>query len=310
MTRVITALILIPLVVLALFKAPLWLLALLIALIAFAATAEYLDIVAGHHVVPLRAPVFFLTGLFFLFTIVGSSPSLQAYLSMGGRAPLVGLLFRTVAFLFTFSVMVFLAAALRLQPLSTFLPSAAMSGLALAYISVPLEHLLLIRNAEHNGAMLILYGLLVVWTGDTFALYAGRSFGKRPLAPRISPNKTWEGAIASFVGSVLLGTFLLVKNAAVANFALRIHLLDPGTVFNGTQFMATTPWINALLASASINVAAQLGDLAESAMKRGANLKDSGSLLPGHGGILDRIDALLFAAPVLWYYAAFQFIHY
>ena len=131
--------------------------------------------------------------------------------------------------------------------------------------------------------------LCVVWAGDIAALYVGRAWGKRKLAPTLSPNKTWEGAVGSVAGSLLvtgalfwLATFLAQWNFVKLSFADEV-------------------WWYWLVMAVLVNVAAQVGDLAESALKRSAGVKDSGTLLPGHGGMLDRIDALLLAAPVLWY---------
>ena len=155
------------------------------------------------------------------------------------------------------------------------------------YVAYPLT-LLPLMVARENGPTLLLFLMLVVWTGDIAALYAGRSLGRRKLAPALSPNKTVEGAVASLVGSVLIAAAL----AAVCNAVGR----HGSTVLHISQ-----PLWQTLLLAVLVNLAAQIGDLLESALKRGAGIKDSGSLLPGHGGILDRIDALLVAAPVLWY---------
>src|SRR5258707_13586520 len=118
--------------------------------------------------------------------------------------------------------------------------------------------------------------LVITWLGDTGAFFVGRGLGKAALATHLSPKKTWEGSVASLAGSLLAG-------------------------------LAFTRWLNAppvhLLAMAGVgNVAGQVGDLLESAYKRSAGVKDSGGMLPGHGGILDRIDALILAIPVVWYY--------
>jgi phosphatidate cytidylyltransferase len=122
----------------------------------------------------------------------------------------------------------------------------------------------------------LLFGLMVSWIGDTGAYYIGKNFGRRKLAPLVSPGKTWEGAAASAVTGVVFGVIYL-------------PLAIPGTSV-----------LVAGLAALATNIAGQLGDLAESAIKRGAGVKDSGSLLPGHGGMLDRVDSSLFALPVLY----------
>jgi len=112
----------------------------------------------------------------------------------------------------------------------------------------------------------LMIGLLVSWAGDTAALYVGRAFGRHKLAPRVSPSKTWEGSVGSVAGGVL----------ATAIYA---HYLIP----------TVAPWA-VLAVGAAGNIAGQVGDLCESAFKRGAGVKDSGTTLPGHGGWLDRID--------------------
>lgn len=147
-----------------------------------------------------------------------------------------------------------------------------------------------VRRAPGGAGWIVLL-LVVVWGGDTAAYYAGRAWGRRKLAPRISPKKTWEGTIASAVAAIVIGALFvgLVWNTS----------WDPGGV-------RAPLWIGGLLGLA-INIAAQFGDLAESVIKRGAGVKDSGALLPGHGGMLDRIDALLLAIPVLWYFLRLRF---
>jgi phosphatidate cytidylyltransferase len=123
---------------------------------------------------------------------------------------------------------------------------------------------------------LVLLLVAIIAAGDTAAYYGGRAFGRHPLAPKISPKKTVEGAIAGLMGSMLVGGIA-------------------GVVFLGE------PWLSITLISAATAVFGQLGDLAESAMKRSAGVKDSSSILPGHGGILDRLDSVLFAAPVFYW---------
>jgi phosphatidate cytidylyltransferase len=157
-------------------------------------------------------------------------------------------------------------------------------------------------RAVRNGSLFLLYLMLLVWCGDTAAYYVGRAIGRHKLAPRVSPGKSWEGAAASVVGAVVVGWLLFHFILPIAEALRGIHLLI--TVRTVSSFASWEPnaniaplWLVALFAIA-VNVAAQLGDLVESALKRGAGVKDSGTLLPGHGGVLDRIDALLFALPV------------
>jgi phosphatidate cytidylyltransferase len=206
--------------------------------------------------------------------------------------------------------LILLACAMHIEDLRQALPSAAASYMAVPYIGITLGFLLFARGLIADGAFAVFFLMLVVWTGDVFAYYVGRAIGKNKLAPRISPGKSWEGAGASIIGSMIVGTLLLVYNTPVAQALTNWKLLGHVSALSGiAQPKANAVWM-AVLASASINVAAQIGDLVESMMKRGAGLKDSGALLPGHGGALDRVDALLLASPVLWYYCSFGLIHF
>jgi len=143
-------------------------------------------------------------------------------------------------------------------------------------------------HEQANGPSLVAFLFCVVWAGDITAYYIGRAWGRRKLAPGLSPGKTWEGAFGSVAGSVLAAWALLELAAQLQarDFAILAYTDE------------TWYW---LALAVVVNLAAQVGDLVESALKRSAGVKDSGSLLPGHGGVLDRIDALLVASPVLWY---------
>jgi phosphatidate cytidylyltransferase len=122
----------------------------------------------------------------------------------------------------------------------------------------------------------LLFAFLLCWAGDTAAFYIGKNFGRHKLAPVISPGKTWEGAAASVVGGVIIGT-------------IYAH-----------YFIPTAPLGTVLAIAAVGNIAGQIGDLVESAYKRWGGVKDSGSSLPGHGGWLDRIDSSLLTIPVVY----------
>jgi phosphatidate cytidylyltransferase len=173
------------------------------------------------------------------------------------------------------------------SPVDRILPDAASVYIGIIYVGLSFATLPLLFE-QSNGPSLLLFLFVAVWSGDIAALYIGKAFGKHKLAPQLSPGKTWEGSLASLVASAFLTLFLLW----VASF-LTAHSVDnlsyPGS------------WFRWLVLAVIVNAAGQLGDLVESGLKRAAGIKDSGSLLPGHGGVLDRIDALLLAAPVLWY---------
>jgi phosphatidate cytidylyltransferase len=194
--------------------------------------------------------------------------------------------------------LVFLAFGLVNKSLPVALPGAAMSYMAIPYIAVGLFSTAIPLFQFNYGPLLVFYTLVVVWSGDIFAYYVGKNFGKNKLAPTISPGKTWEGTIASLVGSAAMGSLILGNLPSLFNAFAQLHLVQSASVFGGGPPFRHFPLMTTVLASVVINASAQIGDLVESLIKRGANVKDSGKLLPGHGGVLDRVDALLFAAPV------------
>ena len=171
-------------------------------------------------------------------------------------------------------VLLAMAMALRADPLSDALPRAAAFALGIIYIFGPWRCAILLREIS---PWWLLFALSINWVGDIAAFYVGRKAGRHRLAPRISPAKSWEGAIASVVFSVIF---------AIVYFRYLIPDLAP---IAGAGFAMAG------------NIAGQVGDLAESAIKRGAGVKDSGNLLPGHGGWLDRLDSSLFSMPVIYW---------
>jgi len=164
------------------------------------------------------------------------------------------------------------------RPMYEVLPGMAASAAGLLFVALPFSYLVRIDQIERSGRRLVLFTLFLMWAGDTLAYFAGKALGRVPMAPALSPQKTWEGAFANLTGSLVVG-FIFARWLDLNISAI-------------------------LLIAALTNMAGQLGDLIESAYKRGAAVKDSGSLLPGHGGVLDRIDSLILASPVVW--AAWQ----
>ncbi|HEX6084097.1 MAG TPA: phosphatidate cytidylyltransferase [Thermoanaerobaculia bacterium] len=164
------------------------------------------------------------------------------------------------------------------KPLEDSLPSSAVAVLATTYVGMLTGSLIRLRNDFPEGWKLVFFLLLVVWLGDSGAYYFGKSFGKRKLSPRISPKKTIEGLIGGIVTSIVA--------------AIVIHF----------TFFRNFPLIHAIIAGVLLSFAGVVGDLAESMWKRSADVKDSGTLLPGHGGFLDRFDSILFTAPILYCY--------
>jgi len=291
--RVLTAALLVPIVLVLVLRAPVPVVALAAALVALLAVEELLKLAEAYSIRPFRWPTYLFVGSFFLFLAV--KPAHQ---------PLVAtaIFLYTAGFAAALAPFVFLAVATRRTDLSGGFPAAAVSVLAFAYIALPLGFLVQMRE-QWAGAFLLLYLLSVVWIGDISAYFVGRSLGRHRMSPRISPNKTWEGALASLIASLAVGLLLTNYALPISSALLNAHLMEQR---DGYFALQKPPLVPTLLLSAAINVAAQLGDLVESLIKRGAGVKDSGTILPGHGGMLDRVDALLFAAPVVWYYAAWR----
>jgi len=163
------------------------------------------------------------------------------------------------------------------KPLRDALTNGMVLVLGVLYVGLTLSYLLLIRGLP-DGALLIFFVVLVSWAGDTGAYIVGKSLGRRALAPIISPKKTYEGLAGG------LGLACLMALAARAWFLPGFSVLD------------------CLVLGTLLTTAGLMGDLAESAVKRSAGFKDSGALIPGHGGMLDRLDSLLFTGPAFYYY--------
>jgi len=292
--RILTAVLLIPIVLVLVLWAPVSVLALLAALVALLAIQELLKLAEAYGIRPFHWPTYIFVGLFFLFLAVNpgkDTPLLSTAIFAG-----------SLGFLAALAPFIFLVIGMRRVELRSALPAAMTSAFAFAYVALPLGFLVQIRE-QASGAFLLLYLLVLVWAGDIFAYFVGRSLGRHLMSPRISPRKTWEGTLASLIASLAVGVLLYNYALPINSALLNAHLIEKKDGLFALEKAALWP---TLLLSAAINVAAQLGDLVESLIKRGAGVKDSGALLPGHGGMLDRIDALLFAAPVLWYYAAWR----
>jgi phosphatidate cytidylyltransferase len=292
--RIATAVVLIPIVLALILRAPVPLLAAVAAIVALLAIHEFLKLTQSYGVEPMGWPTYLFTGLFF-FMLAASAGRETPLVSTGKFLVMLGLAAAIAPFLF-------LTRAMRKQDLRAGYPAAAASVFALTYIALPMGMLVQLRQ-QWAGAFLLLYLLLVVWAGDIFAYFVGKAIGRHFMTPRISPKKTWEGAAASLVASLAVGWLLFSHAERISNALLRVGLITRRDGLFGLEQPAMGPVI---LLTIVLNVAAQLGDLVESLIKRGAGVKDSGAILPGHGGMLDRIDALLFAAPVLWFFAAWR----
>jgi len=292
--RVLTAIVLIPLVLLLVLRAPLAVLALVAGAVALLAVREFLALARAYGIQPLDVCTYIFVGLFFLLMAFGP----------GGPRPLLntGVFLYAVGSAAALAPFLFLSLAMRRSDLRGAFPAALASFFAFGYIALPLALLVQLRE-QWAGAILILYLLLSVWAGDILAYFVGKAIGRHLMSPRISPKKTWEGAAGSMLAGLGVGLLLWNYALPLSGLLLNAHLIERR---DGYFALQKPPLWPILLLSAAINLAAQLGDLVESLIKRGANVKDSGAMLPGHGGMLDRIDALLFATPVLWLFAAWR----
>jgi phosphatidate cytidylyltransferase len=249
MKRLLTAAVAIPIVVLITIYSPPWAFAAVIAIVAAAAADEFLSL--GMRKGIGRPQRWFLI-----------LPALVSASFSGGS---------------DWVIKVVIGASLLLMITTVFKPSIerALGEIAiglgsLVYCALTLGVLILMERP----AILLLFA--IIWVGDSAAYYGGRALGRHLLAPRVSPKKTVEGALAGLLGSVIVGVI-------------------------GGKWVLDQEWIRLIVLSALTAVAGQIGDLAESVLKRSAGVKDSSSILPGHGGILDRLDSLFFAAPVFYW---------
>ncbi|MEO7144418.1 MAG: phosphatidate cytidylyltransferase [Bryobacteraceae bacterium] len=248
MKRILTSLVLIPLITWVVLWAPTWIFLAVLAIVALLCFFEYSGIIEGHGI-DRPGPMGYAAGL----VILGAPAGQTAAITLLGLAALT--------------------MALTGREMSRGLARAAALMLGAIYIFGSWRCAGDLRAIDPYW---LCFGLALNWVGDIAAYYVGRSFGRHKLAPRVSPAKTWEGAAASVCAT--LGF------AAVYFPYLLPHV----------------PLVKALPLAAAANIAGQVGDLCESALKRGAGIKDSGTLLPGHGGWLDRVDSSLFAVPVTY----------
>jgi phosphatidate cytidylyltransferase len=249
MTRVLTALLLIPTFCYLVLWAPWWAFLASVAVVALLCYREFIDLAALHEID--KPGVFgYAAGLLILLVPV--------------KDPAFYVLIAILA----------MALGLRSRNLGAALPYSAALVFGIAYVFGSLRCGIDLREISPYW---LFFGLSLNWAGDIAALYVGKLFGKHRLAPRISPAKSWEGSLGSVAASVIYGAIYLPR------------------------LLPTAPLAEGLALAALANIAGQFGDLCESALKRGAGVKDSGTLLPGHGGWLDRLDSSLFALPVVYF---------
>lgn len=281
MKRVLTAAVLIPVVLVLLFLSPRWqwMFSLAVAVVSVLAGWEYMSLTKRCGANPPRVAT--LVALVALFVVNFQWPDL-----IPGLFGILGLGLLVYCTFF--------------KPVEEVIASAAAAIFCLLYTGLALLALPTLR-AQENGPSQLLLLLFAVWAGDTSAYYVGRAWGRHKMAPKLSPGKSWEGAVASVAGSVLVAWALVgLSNLLQAPWNSGVLAWMERACPSAVISYPDDLWYWLLLA-VIINLAGQVGDLAESALKRSAGVKDSGTLLPGHGGVLDRIDALLLAAPVLWY---------
>ncbi|HLJ18187.1 MAG TPA: phosphatidate cytidylyltransferase [Bryobacteraceae bacterium] len=248
MRRILTSLILVPFIVWVVLWSPVWIFLVVLAAVGLLCYFEYSGIVAGHGI-DRPGPMGYGAGLVILAAPNGQTTAIT----------LLG--------------MVALSLMLSARELSRGLPRAAALLLGAIYIFGSWRCAIDLRAISPYW---LCFALALNWVGDVAAYYAGRSLGRHKLASRVSPAKSWEGAIASLCATLLFAAIYFPR------------------------LLPSVPIGEALALAAAGNVAGQIGDLCESALKRGAGLKDSGTLLPGHGGWLDRVDSSLFAVPVVY----------
>jgi phosphatidate cytidylyltransferase len=273
--RILTAVVLIPVVVALVWWGPPALLAALAGIVAILALVEFFALANRVGLVGYQKwTMVCVAGVFYAQYSQGflETRTISEGVSLVRNA--VGGVFSVEAILLVFVFGCVSIGLLTRRPLHEVLPSIAVSAAGLLFIALPFSYLIRLNEIEHTGRQLVLFALCLVWAGDMLAYFVGRGFGRVPMAPALSPKKTWEGALGNILGSLLVTVF----------FARWMHMDE----------------VTLMVIAGLANIAGQMGDLIESAYKRGAAVKDSGGLLPGHGGVLDRIDSLILAAPVVW----------
>jgi phosphatidate cytidylyltransferase len=273
--RLATAAVLIPVVVALVWWAPAIILGGIAAVVAILALVEFLNLGERIGLRGFKLWTYFCTVLIFYaqfslgrietHTLAGGSSMVRD--AAGGTLSLEAAL---LIFLFGSVVL----GLLTKRPLHDVLPAIAIGSAALLFVVLPFSYIVRLDEIEPVGRQLVLFTLVLVWAGDMLAYFVGKSLGRVPMAPALSPQKTWEGAMGNVLASMIVAVLF-------------------------ARWMQTDV-LTLLVIAGVANIAGQAGDLIESAYKRGAAVKDSGGLLPGHGGMLDRIDSLILATPAVW----------
>jgi phosphatidate cytidylyltransferase len=273
--RVLTAAVLIPIVVAVVWWGPLVLLAAAAAILALIALNEFLNLGERVGLVSFRKWTFVCAAAIFYAQYSASFVETRSFgegLSLVHNGFSFSVSVETVLLIFLLGT-AGIALATR-RPLHEMMGAISISSAGLLFVALPFSYLVRLSEVENIGRLLVLFTLCLIWAGDMLAYFVGRAIGRIPMAPVLSPKKTWEGAFANFIASLIVAL-------------LFAHAMQ-------------TDLVSLLVIAGFANIAGQMGDLLESAYKRGASVKDSSALLPGHGGMLDRIDSLILAGPVVW----------
>jgi phosphatidate cytidylyltransferase len=273
--RLLTAAVLIPVVVALVWWAPAIILAGIAAVVAILALVEFLNLGERIGLRGFKLWTYFCTVLIFYaqFSLGRiETRSFAGGVSMVRDATGGTLSVEAALLIFLFGCVIL--GLLTKRPLHEVLPAISIGSAALLFVVLPFSYIVRLDEIEPVGRQLVLFTLVLVWAGDMLAYFVGKSLGRVPMAPALSPKKTWEGALGNVLASMIVAVLF-------------------------AKWMQTDV-ITLLVIAGVANIAGQAGDLIESAYKRGAAVKDSGGLLPGHGGMLDRIDSLVLATPAVW----------
>ena len=273
--RLLTAAVLIPVVVALVWWAPAIILAGIAAVVAILALVEFLNL--GDRVGLRAFKLWTYCCTVLIFYAQFSLGRLETHTLAGGISMVrdaTGGTLSVEAALLIFLFGCVILGLITKRPLHEILPAISIGSAALLFVVLPFSYIVRLDELEPVGRQLVLFTLVLVWAGDMLAYFVGKSLGRVPMAPALSPKKTWEGAMGNVLASMIVAVLF-------------------------AKWMQTDV-ITLLVIAGIANIAGQAGDLIESAYKRGAAVKDSGGLLPGHGGMLDRIDSLILATPVVW----------
>jgi phosphatidate cytidylyltransferase len=273
--RLLTAAVLIPIVVALVWWAPVIILAGIAAVVTILALVEFLNLGERIGLRGFKFWTYFCTVLIFYAQF--SLGRIETHSFAGGVSMVrdaTGGTLSVEAALLIFLFGCVILGLLTKRPLHEVLPAISIGSAALLFVVLPFSYIVRLDEIEPVGRQLVLFTLVLVWAGDMLAYFVGKSLGRVPMAPALSPKKTWEGALGNILASMIVAVLF-------------------------AKWMQTDV-ITLLVIAGVANIAGQAGDLIESAYKRGAAVKDSGGLLPGHGGMLDRIDSLILATPAVW----------